>query len=186
MLYLLLEGTLLKQVSLESESKERVKKLVSVSAISMPVTGTREEAVETVEAVETAKISKDGEKSEGEYPNLAQVPCIRYPITFWKKSMSMLALFDLGSEVNAIYPTLAWELGLLIRPTNVGVQKIDGNMLDTFGMVATAFSVMDKTNQVKFFEETFLMANVSLEVVFGMSFPTLGDADIDFLSRKLR
>ena len=34
------------------------------------------------QAVEAAEVGKDGKESENEYPNLAQVPCIWYPITF--------------------------------------------------------------------------------------------------------
>ena len=52
-------------------------------------------------------------------------------------------------------------------------------------MVVAAFPVVDKANRVKFFEETFLVANVSLEVVFGMLFLTLRSADVDFLGREL-
>ena len=109
----------------KSKSKERVKKLVSVLATSTPVTGTKEEAVETAESVETAKlvdtaeVGKNGKESKGEYPNLARVPWIRSPITLGKKSV--LALFDLGSEVNAIHLTLAQKLRLPIRQTDVGV-----------------------------------------------------------------
>ena len=165
-------------MSLEEET--RVKKLVSVSANSTPMTGTRKKSVGTV------KVSKDGEEDKSEYPNLVQVSCIRYPITFRKKSVSMSALLDSGSEVNAIYPTLARQLGHSIRPMDVEAQKIDGTMLDTFGMVVSAFSVMDKANQVRFFEETFLVANVSPEVVLGMLFLTLSGADVDFLDRELR
>ena len=44
-----------------------------------------------------------------------------------------------------------------------------------------AFLITDKANRVKFFEETFLVANVSLEVVFEMPFFILNDEDIDFL-----
>ena len=54
-------------------------------------------------------------------------------------------------------------------------------MLDTYGMVFAVFSVKNKVNQVRFFEETFLVANVSLEVVFGMLFLTLSGANIVFL-----
>ena len=68
---------------MSTEKKETgVKNLVSVLATSTPVTGTREEVVEaaksigTVETVETAEIGKDDKESKGEYPNLAQVPCI--------------------------------------------------------------------------------------------------------------
>ena len=108
-------------MSPESESEEGVKKLVSVSATFTPVTETSKEVVETAEAIETAKIAKGGKESEDEYQNLTRVPCIRYPVIFRKKSVSMSALLDLGSEINAIHPTFARELGLPIKPTDVGV-----------------------------------------------------------------
>ena len=95
-------------------------------------------------------------------------------------------MIDSRSEVNAIHPTFAKQLGLPIRPTDVGAQKIDGTMLDICGMVVAAFSVKDKANQVRFFEETFLVANVSPEVVLGMSFLTLSGADVDFSGWELR
>ena len=89
----------------------------------MPVTkirGKAGEIDETVEVVEIYRASKDGKESKGNYlEHLTQVPCIRYPITFWKKSVLVLALFDLGSEVNTIYLTFVKELGLLIRSTDV-------------------------------------------------------------------
>ena len=53
-------------------------------------------------------------------------------------------------------------------------------------MVVAAFSVVDKANQVRFFEKTFLMANISPEVVCGMLFLTLSIANIDFSGRELR
>ena len=52
-------------------------------------------------------------------------------------------------------------------------------------MVVTAFSVTDKDNRVRFFEETFLVATISLEVVLEMSFLTLSDADVNFSSWEL-
>ena len=69
---------------------------------------------------------------------------------------------------------------------DVRAQKIDGIILDTFGMVVIAFPVTDKVNRVRFFEETFLMANISPEVVLGMPFLILSGADVDFLGRELR
>ena len=58
-------------------------------------------------------------------------------------------------------------------------------MLDTFRMVVVAFSVMDKANRVIFFEETFLVANVSPKVVFGMLHLILSNANIDFFGQEL-
>ena len=85
-----------------------------------------------------------------------------------------------------MHPSFAKQLGLPIQPTDVGAQKIDGTALDTHGMVVAAFLVEDKANQVRFFEETFLVANVSPEIVLGMPFVTLSGADVDFLDRELR
>ena len=58
----------------------------------------------------------------------------------------MQALIDSESEVNAMYLSFAKQLGLPVRPTDVGAQKIDSSTLDTHGMVVTAFSVIDKAN----------------------------------------
>ena len=133
-----------------------VKKLVSVSATSMSMTGAREEALE-------------------------RVPCIHYSVQFRDTDRApMQALIDSGSEVNAIHPSFVKQLDLSIRPTDVGAQKIDGTTRDTHRMVVAAFSVVDKAKRVKFFEETFLVVNVRLEEVFGMPLLTLSNADIDF------
>ena len=88
---------------------------MTISATSTPATVAKEKAVEDCENPRS---------------NLAQVPCIRYLINFGKKSI--LALFDSSSKVNAIHPTFAKELGLLIRPTDVEAQKINNNTLDTY------------------------------------------------------
>ena len=135
------------------------KKLVLVLATSILITITKKKAVKTpkttrtakiakiAEAIETAGTNKDGKKSKGEYlKNFVQLPCIQYPITFRKKFMLVLVLLDSSSKINAIHPTFVKKLGLPIRPTDVGVQKINGIMLDTFGRVVAAFSMTDKAN----------------------------------------
>lgn len=71
----------------------------------MPMTKIRKKAIEVVEI---AGASKNGKQNEGKYPeNLVQILCIRYPITFWKKSVPVLALFDSGSKVNVIHLNFA-------------------------------------------------------------------------------
>ena len=95
-------------------------------------------------------------------------------------------MVNFGIKVNAIHLTFAKQLGFPIRPTNVGVQKINGTTLNTHGIVVAAFSVLDKANQVRFFEETFLVVNISPKVVFGMPFPTLSNVDVDYSSRELQ
>ena len=68
-------------------------------------------------------------------------------------------------------PAYAKKLGLLVRKTDVGAQKIDGSRLETFGMELAGFSLQDKLGMVRFSQETFLL------VVLGMPFLTLGSAD---------
>ena len=138
------------------------KKLVSVLATSTLTTGVREEALE-------------------------RVSCIHYLVQFKNTSRAQVqALVDSESEFNAIHLTFAKQLGLPIRPTDVRAQKIDGTILDNYEMVVADFSVEEKANQVGFFEKTFLVANVSLKVVPGMSFFTLSGADVDFSGWELR
>lgn len=92
----------------------------------------------------------------------------------------MSTLLNLGSKVNVIHPIFTKELGLLIRPMDVGSQKIDRITLDTYRMVVVAFLVTNKAIQVKPFETTFLVANVSSEVVFRILFFIMSGVDVDF------
>ena len=55
----------------------------------------------------------------------------------------MLALLDLDSKVNAMYPIFAERLGLVIQTTNVGTQKINSITFETYGMVVVVFLVID-------------------------------------------
>ncbi len=47
-------------------------------------------------------------------------------------------------------------------------------------MIVSTFSVLDKDSKKKFFENSFLLADVKPEIVFGMPFLTISNADINF------
>ena len=70
-------------------------------------------------------------------------------------------------------PAFAARLGLITRATNVGAQKIDGSPLETYSMALAGFLLQDSLERVRFFEETFLLADTSVEVVLGMPFHSL-------------
>ena len=53
-------------------------------------------------------------------------------------------------------------------------------------MVVSAFCVINMANRIRFFKETFLVANISPEVVFGILFLNLSSIKIDFSGRELR
>ena len=84
-----------------------------------------------------------------------------------------------------MHPAFIENLGLVVQTTNVGAQKIDGTTLETYRMVVAAFSMTDWANKIRFFEETFLIANISPDVVLEMPFFTLSDVDVNFPKRKL-
>ncbi len=129
-------------------------------------------------AVSTTSTSMTDKKTE----ELERVLCIRYPVTFKDQTE---ALLDSGSEVNAMSQAFAQQLGLKIHKTNVGAQKIDGTTLETYGMVVSTFSVSDKDGRERFFEENFLLADVSRDIVLGMPFLTMSNADVNFQARNL-
>ena len=77
-------------------------------------------------------------------------------------------------------PTFAWKLGLHIRKTNVGAQKIDGSALETFEMMIADFQVKDKGNRPRFFQKTFLVADTKFKVVLGILFLKISNANMGF------
>lgn len=87
-------------------------------------------------------------------------------------------MIDLGSKINVITSGYASKLGLKICHTNIKVQKIDGLIFKTFEMILASFQVENKLKKACFFEETFLLADISIEVVLEMFFLTFSNADI--------
>ncbi len=47
-------------------------------------------------------------------------------------------------------------------------------------MIVSTFSISDKDDRERFFEESFQLANVKLDVVLGIFFLTISNIDIDF------
>lgn len=81
-------------------------------------------------------------------------------------------------------PTFIAKLGLRPRPTNVGIQKIDGLPLETYSMTSAMFLVWDSLERVGFFEKTFLLANTNIELVLKMPFLSLSNANVKFTELK--
>ena len=109
---------------------------------------------------------------------LEKVPYIHYPFHFWKDLHKTKALIDINIKVKAISLAYVAKLGLNIQKTDTRTQKIDSSILDIFGMVLADFQVKDKLNKIWFFQETFLVVNIMLEVIIGIAFLTLRNVDI--------
>ena len=144
----------------------QAKKLVLVLATSLSVTGTSKEAPKV-------KV-------------LNKISCICYPVQFRKnKDKDVLALLNSGSKINAMTSAYTAHLDLKVRVTNVDAQKIDGFLLVTYGMVITAFQVVNKLGCFWFFQKTFLLAEISMEVILGMPFLIFGNVNVQFAKKEL-
>ena len=116
---------------------------------------------------------------------LERVPCIHYPLCFWNDTIGIRALVDPGSEANAMTPAYTAKLVLRVRKTNIGAQIIDDSIFETFEMVLADFQVEDKLKRAWFFQETFLLADINMEVVLGIHFLTFNNAIVQFVKKEL-
>ncbi len=114
------------------------------------------------------------EKMEEE---LEWVPYIQYLVTFKDQTE---ALLDLRSEVNVMNQAFTSQLGLKICKTNIGAQKIDGTTLETYEIVVSIFSMLDKDVRERFFEKSFLLADNKPDVMLEIPFLTMNNTNIDF------
>lgn len=116
-------------------------------------------------------------------------PCcisyIRYPVWFQDDQENIQALIDFKSEINTMISAYAMKLYLIYYKTKIGDQKIDGSILKIHGMVIVYFLVKDKLRKIWFFEENFLLADISMRMILEMLFLTFFDANIWFSKKKL-
>ena len=72
------------------------------------------------------------------------------------------------------------KLDLMTQNINVKAQKIDCSTLMTFKMVIADFQVEDKSGRSRFFQNTFLVANIKFEVILEMLFFKISNANMAF------
>ncbi len=53
-------------------------------------------------------------------------------------------------------------------------------------MVVSTFSMLDKDGRERFFEESFLLADIKPDIVLGMPIRIISNADVDFQARDLQ
>ena len=75
---------------------------------------------------------------------VVKVPYIHYLVQFQESQgqenqKQIKGLLDNSCKINAINPAFPQNLGFYIQKTNVGAQKIDGSILETFGIVIANF-----------------------------------------------
>ncbi len=53
-------------------------------------------------------------------------------------------------------------------------------------MVVSTFFILDKNSRERFFEESFLLADIKLDIVHGILFLIMSNADVDFQAQDLQ
>ncbi len=82
-------------------------------------------------------------------------------------------------------PAYAVERGIITRKTSVRVQKNDGLPPKTYSMTLARFSLQDNLGRVWFFEETFLLPDISMDIVLKLFFLALSNVDFQFYTEEL-
>ncbi len=53
-------------------------------------------------------------------------------------------------------------------------------------MIVSTFSILDKDNRVTFFQKSFLLANIKLDIIFEMFFLTMSNVNVNFNAQGLQ
>lgn len=113
------------------------------------------------------------------------VACTYYLVQFKKNQVKIQALLDFSSEINIITPTYIAKLDLKVQSNNIKAQKINDSTFKTFKMVLTNIQVKNMLEKARFFQRTFLVANISVSVILNMLFLIFGNINILFIEWKL-
>lgn len=106
------------------------------------------------------------------------LPCICNSVKFQENKICIF--IDSNSEVNTITLAFVVKLGLTILKTSIGVQKIDGLVLETYSMALAYFLLQNSLERVRFFEKTFLLVDINIEMILRIPFVSFDNADIKF------
>lgn len=77
------------------------------------------------------------------------------------------------------------KLHFYICQIDIVTQKTDGNRFEIFHIIIAVFLVNNKDKNSCFFKKTFLLANISIDIVFGMSIPIFNNVEINFTDWEL-
>ena len=127
-----------------------------------------------------------GAKNSQKMRVLHWISCFCYPVQFWKhKSKDVLAFLNFRSELNEMTLAYAVQLGFKVQKIDVDAQKIDGFLLETYGMVIAIFQVFNKLHCSWLFQKTLLLANIIMKMVLDMFFLTLSNVNTYLAKKKL-
>lgn len=101
---------------------------------------------------------------------LQKVPSIQYQFKFQNGQLKIKTLINSNNKVNTITLAYTIKLDFIIQKTSFKAQKINGSLLEIFNIVLACFLLQDNLEKVCFFEKTFLLADINIEIVLELWF----------------
>ena len=95
------------------------------------------------------------------------------------KSKIFSALADSDAEIDIINRTTAKRMRLFLLNTNIGLSAIHGEAVKTYGMHYIEFQQEDNQGRVRYFQDTFLAADISTRMILDMPWLAVANPDID-------
>lgn len=79
----------------------------------------------------------------------------------------------------------AKKVDFYIYKTNMSIEKFDSGRLETERIAITLFPVDDIDRKLRYFQKTFLLSDISMNITFEISFSILRNVKINFNNQKL-
>ena len=89
------------------------------------------------------------------------------------------ALTDSDAEVNIINRVTARKMGLSILNTNIGLSAIHDKTVKIYEMHYIEFQQKDEQGRVRYFQDTFLAADIDTRIILDMSWLIMTNLNID-------
>lgn len=128
--------------------------------------------------------SKEADFKVQEWSKIQHVLCIYYSAQFDEFLVKLL--IDLSSYVNVMQSSFARKQDFCICKTNIFTQKIDIGRPKIYRIVIALFQINDWDKKFRFFKETFLLANISIDIAFRILFLILSNIKLNFNNQKLK
>ena len=103
---------------------------------------------------------------------------------FKKTKNKLRVLLNISSKINSISLVYTKKLDFKVWKTNIWAKKIFSYVLEIFEIVIADFYMEDKVSRPRFFYETFLVADIKFEIILGMFFLKISNADVLFGENK--
>ena len=91
------------------------------------------------------------------------------------KSKTFSALAGSDAEINIINRTTAKRMGLPLLNTNIGLSAIYGEAVKIYGMHYIEFQQEDNQGHVRYFQDTFLAADISTRMIHDRRYAMAGN-----------